>query len=109
MRTEDHNIRPSKNEVVNFRINSEMIANLKKIASHVSITLDKEITYVDLIRTLLVEFFVPSDNEEFLEQCNFAQRMCQKITKQAAMDGVKKIPDVFIANPQAGIVDHQSK
>lgn len=107
MRTEEHNIRPSKNEVVTFRINAEMISNLKKIANHVSVVLKKEITYVDLIRILLTENFAASDDEEFLRQCDFAQQICTKITKQAAMDGIKSIPSVFIVDPKVGIVDHQ--
>lgn len=107
MEVKEHNIRPSKNEVVNFRINSEMLLNLKKIANHVSIVLDKEITYVDLIRILLTEHFASSSNEEFLKQCDVAQQMCIKITKQAAQNGVKSLPTVFIVDPNVGIVDHQ--
>lgn len=87
------------NEAINFRINSEMIANLKRLAQHVSDELNDDYTYVDIIRCLLADNFPVFDvSITPEEQKEKAVEMCLKIPKSAAVLGVAKIPVMFTSS-----------
>lgn len=97
------NIKPSNTEVVNFRINADMIKNLKILARHVSFYLNEDYSYVDIIRCLLAEHFpVPEDNNMASEQIKKVENMCSRITKQSAIAGIPKIPSTFTTSTMHG-------
>ena len=89
-------VKISVTEPINFRLNVEMINNLKKVARHVSYHLDGEYTYVDVIRCLLAEYFsIPKSEVESLAQLEYAKEMCSKIDKSAAISGLTQMPVTF--------------
>lgn len=92
------------NEAINFRINSEMIANLKRLAQHVSNELNDDYTYVDIIRCLLADNFPVFDVDVTPEeQKEKAVEMCLKIPKSAAILGVAEIPVMFTSSTIQGV------
>lgn len=83
-------------EAVNFRLNTDTIANLKKIARHVSYHLDKDFSYVDLIRCLLADNFpIPQTSDELESQMDAAIELLTRVDSQAAAAGVAKFPQTF--------------
>jgi len=83
-------------EAVNFRLNVDMINNLKRLARHVSYHLDEDYTYIDIIRCLLAEQFpIPEDSESAQSQLDAAQKLCSTISKQAGIAGMAYVPTVF--------------
>jgi hypothetical protein len=91
-------------EAINFRINSEMILNLKNIARHVSYQLGEDWSYTDIIRCLLAENYpIPDSDATLNEQFKSAVKMCSKIKKEAASNGVQKIPVMFTSATVDGV------
>ena len=95
----NNNIKVNITEPVNFRLNNEMIANLKRIARHVSYHLDQDYTYIDLIRCLLAEHFCVPDTSDISDvQLKTGLELCSKIDKQAAAAGIAYIPVTFTSS-----------
>jgi hypothetical protein len=93
------NIKSTPTEPVNFRINTEMVVNLKRLARHVSYHLDDDYTYVDIIRCLLAEHFpVPETDLIADTQSKQVQDICSRITRQAALAGVPYISSTFTSS-----------
>jgi hypothetical protein len=83
-------------EPVNFRLNKDMIENLKQIAEHITASQNKEISYVDLIRCVLAYHFPNTANESELQsQRNAAVQICNIIDKKAAQCGLQQISSTF--------------
>jgi hypothetical protein len=90
------NLQVNVTEPVNFRLNKEMIENLKRIARHVAYHKNEEHTYVDLIRILLAYHFPnTTDEKELSLQCESAMSICEAVDKKSASWGYAKIPTVF--------------
>lgn len=102
-RCEMTNIKMTVTEAINFRLNTEMIANLKRLARHVSYHLNDDYTYVDLIRCLLADNFpIPATNDVASEQLDAAVEMCSRISKPSASAGVTNIPVTFTSSTVDG-------
>jgi len=92
-------IKTTVTEAINFRLNTEMIANLKRLARHVSYNLNDDYTYVDLIRCLLADNFpIPETSDVANRQLDDALDVCSRISKPAASSGVAKIPVTFTSS-----------
>jgi len=99
----NNNIKFTCTEAVNFRLNTEMIANLKRLARHVSYHLNDDYTYIDIIRCLLAEHLpIPEDSNTSEAQLKIVQDVCSRITKQSALAGVAKIPTTFTTSTTFG-------
>jgi len=97
------NIKMTVTEAINFRLNTEMIANLKRLARHVSYHLNDDYTYVDLIRCLLADNFpIPATNDVASKQLDAAVEMCSRISKSSASAGVTNIPVTFTSSTVDG-------
>jgi hypothetical protein len=95
-------------EVVNFRINADLIANLKKISSKISEQTGENYTYVDLIRYVLAEQFpVPSSDKIFEEQVVDATRLFSQSSKSTINLGVFNFPQVFISTTYNDVTSTQ--
>lgn len=93
------NIKSTPTEPVNFRLNIDMVVNLKRLARHVSYHLDDDYTYVDIIRCLLAEHLpIPESEIAATAQLQKAQDFCSRITKQAALAGVPYISSTFTSS-----------
>lgn len=102
-RCEMTNIKMTVTEAINFRLNTEMIANLKRLARHVSYHLNDDYTYVDLIRCLLADNFpIPATNDVASKQLDAAVEMCSRISKSSASAGVTNIPVTFTSSTVDG-------
>jgi|GEM_PF-4888632 len=97
------NIQVNITEPVNFRLNKDMIDNLKRIARHVAYHKNEEHTYVDLIRCLLAYHFPnTTDEKELALQCESAMSICESVDKKAASWGFSKIPTTFTYSYSSG-------
>lgn len=102
-RCEMTNIKMTVTEAINFRLNTDMIANLKRLARHVSYHLNDDYTYVDLIRCLLADNFpIPATNDVANKQLDAAVEMCSRISKPSASAGVTTIPVTFTSSTVDG-------